>query len=116
MGFAGLHKGWVLRDVDGSIAPAGLPEPANWYNKAAIRDKCVASALVKFDFVDAKIKCIRWPESARLSVLFRVTKPRASQAAYCTSAWTDFCRRPVPSSRKCWNRIVMRVPLSSTYV
>ena len=55
MGFAGLQKGWLLRSVDESAAPSSGPrELAAWFAKAAIRDKCVAYSMVKFEFVDAQ--------------------------------------------------------------
>ena len=56
MAVAGVQKGWVLRSVDSSVAGAGAgpKEIAAWYAKAAIRDKCLATSTVKFEFVDAQ--------------------------------------------------------------
>jgi carboxyl-terminal processing protease len=52
---AGVQRGWILRAVDGKPAPAASQRDlADWYAKAAIRDKCVASSTVDFEFFDAQ--------------------------------------------------------------
>jgi carboxyl-terminal processing protease len=52
---AGVQRGWILHAVDGKQAPAAdQRELANWYSRAAIRDKCVASTTVNFEFLDAQ--------------------------------------------------------------
>ena len=55
MAAAGVQNGWLLRRVDDSSMPTtGTRELAEWYAKAAIRDKCLAFSTVKFEFVDGK--------------------------------------------------------------
>ena len=52
---AGLQKGWMLRSVDEKVAPINSQRDlAIWYDKAAIREKCLAHAKVKFEFADGQ--------------------------------------------------------------
>ena len=55
MGRAGVISGWVLRSVDQSPAPmTNQRDLAAWYAKAAIHDKCIAHAAVRFEFQDGQ--------------------------------------------------------------
>ena len=79
MAVAGVQKGWVLRSVDSSTASsgAGPREIAAWYSKAAIREKCLASSTVKFDFMDARN--VVHPLSAKCTTVNTTTRQEASR-------------------------------------
>ena len=79
LGFAGLQPGWLLRSVDESVAPATAAGIAGWYAKAAIRDKCLAAALVKFEFLDAQDH--RHALAGRCATVNTVTRQEALRVA-----------------------------------
>lgn len=80
MAAAGVKIGWILRGVDDASAPlTGPRELAAWYAKAAIRDKCLASSAVKFEFVDASNAA--HPLSARCATVNTTPRQEATRLA-----------------------------------